>query len=60
MLVREKGSARGDMPETPVVNFLYKAGGSYFHSYSPVPIWLSSSKIGYILNSYAYSAWMNN
>lgn len=60
MLVREKGAARGDAPETAIINKLHKASGSYFSTYSPVPIWLTSAKTAFMLNSTAYSAWINN
>lgn len=43
-----------------LINFLYGAGGNYYGSYSPSPIWISSRKIGYLLDSYALASWMNN
>ena len=44
-----------------LLNFLYDGkGGSYYQSYSPSPIWISSAKVGYLLDSYALASWMNN
>ena len=60
MFVREKGVGRTEQPETTLLNLFYGAGGSYYGSYSPAPIWISSQKIGYLLDSYAYAAWINN
>ena len=42
MMVREKGVARGDFPETAIINYLHGVSGSYFTSYCPAPIWISS------------------
>ena len=58
--MREKGVGRTDQPETTLINILYGIGGTYFPSYCPSPIWISTQKIGYLLDSYAYAAWMNN
>lgn len=60
MMVREKGIGRGDAPETGFINFLHGIAGTYYTSYCPAPIWLSSDRVGYILHSLAYSAWLNN
>jgi hypothetical protein len=58
--VREKGVGRTEQPETTLLNYFYGAGGSYYNSYSPAPIWITSLKFGYLIDSYAYAAWMNN
>ena len=42
LFVREKGVGRTDQPETFVLNLMYGAGKSYYNSYSPTPIWISS------------------
>lgn len=68
LFVREKGVGRTDQPETFMINYFFGAGGSYYGSYSPTPIWLSveidstnrSVPTGYIANSWAYLIWMNN
>ena len=41
-------------------NILHGAGGSYYTSYAPMPIWFTNKRVGYILNSYDYMAWKNN
>jgi alpha-glucosidase len=58
--VREKGVGRGEQPLTLLANALHGAGGSYFTSYAPSPIWFSSKKTAYVLNSQHYMAWINN
>jgi sulfoquinovosidase len=58
--VREKGVGRTEQPLTFLANMQHGAGGSYYTTYAPMPIWFSSRKVSYILNDYSYMAWINN
>lgn len=69
--MREKGVGRTDQPETFTLNAFYGAGGSYYNSYSPAPIWYSlspapnsnktqTSTLAYFAKTWAYTVWMNN
>jgi hypothetical protein len=39
---------------------MHGAGGSYYTSYAPMPIWISNQKFGYIVDQFSYCAWINN
>lgn len=61
LLVREKGVGRGDQPLSFLSELIYGKAGTYYSSYSPIPIWYSlSRKMAFFTESLTYMIWWNN